>query len=87
MAEPDQAVTGNGDPLDSLSADKRPVGAAGIFEQPVIAFLTQHGMLPGHPSIGYDNVRVRVTPDPVTGPCWKHPVRPLRSHVKRLVTR
>jgi hypothetical protein len=74
MTEPELAVAGDREPLHPVRADERAVGAARVLQQPVILLLAQHGMLPRHARISYDNVRIRVTPDPVTRPRLKHPV-------------
>jgi hypothetical protein len=87
MTEPELAVAGDRDPLDPIRSDEGAVGAARVLEQPVVLLLAQHGMLPRHARVSDHDVRIRVTPDPVTGPGLEYPVRPLSPHAKRLVTR
>ena len=83
VAEADLTGIRDVDTLYSLAVGERPVGAAGILEQPVAVRNLQNGVPPGDQWLVDRNVRRRVPANPVGGSRLQRPAGTLCSYHKR----
>ena len=65
MAKANRARTGNGNLTDPLPIHERAIRTPGVMQLPAATLPLDNGVLPGNPRVRHDDVRLRVTADPV----------------------
>jgi hypothetical protein len=65
VAETDDAIGADRDPVHPARPDERAVRAADVLENPGVLLMPQDRVPPRHPRIGHDDIGLRIPAQPV----------------------
>jgi hypothetical protein len=65
VAETDDAIGADRDPVHPARPDERAVRAADVLEYPGVLLMPQDRMPPRHPRIGHDDIGLRIPAQPI----------------------